>query len=136
MRFGRTSAKTGSVFDGPEPVIPTFADQAHEIAVVAAFMTSEGMGPERSASSCDSAAHAPPSKPSAHPPSKSPAASGEPTRVSVGTMHYAKGLENSGASLIDSTPNCLRNSDSESHEPCSEPRAKALSLSNSGHPVS
>jgi hypothetical protein len=61
--------------------------------------------------------------------------SGEPTRVSVGTMHYAKGLENSGASLIDSTPNCLRNSDSESHEPCSEPRAKALSLSNSGHPT-
>ena len=41
-------------------------------------------------------------------------------------------LNNSGASLINPDSTCLRNSDSESHEPCSEPRAKALSLSHSG----
>ena len=41
-------------------------------------------------------------------------------------------LKNSGASLINSAPTCLRNSNSESHKPCSKPGAKALSLSNSG----
>jgi TniQ len=41
-------------------------------------------------------------------------------------------LNNSGASLISPDSTCLRNSDSESHKPCSEPRAKALSLSHSG----
>ena len=34
--------------------------------------------------------------------------------------------------LINPDSTCLRNSDSESHQPCSEPRAKALSLSHCG----
>lgn len=92
---------TVSVFDGPEPVVSTFADQAHEVAAVAAFirtLISEGMVPgeigvfvrepgqvARARAAIDAAGQTT--------LEISGRLSGEPTRVSVGTMHYAKGLE-------------------------------------------
>src|SRR5208282_727813 len=63
------------------------------------------------------------------------AALGARERDGVKGLRAPASLKNSGASLINSAPTCLRNSDSESHEPRSEPGAKALSLSNSGRPT-
>ena len=63
------------------------------------------------------------------------AALGARERDGVKGLRAPASLKNSGASLINSAPTCLRNFDSESHEPCSEPGANALSLSNSGRPT-
>jgi superfamily I DNA/RNA helicase len=90
-----------SLFDGPEPVVSTFADQAHEVAAVAEFirnLISEGIAPGEIGVFVREAGQAARARAAIDGAGQtalqlSGRLAGEPTRVSIGTMHYAKGLE-------------------------------------------
>ena len=92
---------TVSVFDGPDPEISTFIDAAAEISAVASFMRgliAEGAAPGEIGVFVRDAGQLSRARAAVETAGQtaleiSGRITGEATRISVGTMHYAKGLE-------------------------------------------